>query len=136
MARYDDLQPPVRVKPRVIGAPKIRQMYWCRLPRDAELPELWKFRPVIVISYRNLLHGHATVIPTTTVAQPDNEWAYRLATLFDDKHASWAICDKPMTVAVSRLEPHRTIPRISELELREILIRLFKWLPRLPVLET
>jgi mRNA interferase MazF len=87
MARYDDLQPPVRVKPRVIGAPKIRQMYWCRLPRDAELPELWKFRPVIVISYRNLLHGHATVIPTTTVEQPDNEWAYRLATLFDDKQS-------------------------------------------------
>jgi hypothetical protein len=40
-----------------------------------------------------------------------------------------------MTVAVSRLEPHRTIPRISELELREILTRLFNWLPRLPILE-
>jgi mRNA interferase MazF len=58
-----------------------------------------------------------------------------LTTLFDEKHVSWAICDKPMTVAVSRLEPHRTIPRISEAELEEILTRLFKWLPKVQTLE-
>jgi mRNA interferase MazF len=68
-----DAEAPPRVKPRVIAAPRIRQIYWCRLPVDAELPELWKVRPVIIISYRNLLHGHATVIATTTVAQPQNE---------------------------------------------------------------
>jgi mRNA interferase MazF len=133
--RHDDLSPPPRVAPRIIGAPRIRQFYWCRLPTDAELPELWKVRPVIVISFRNLLHGHATVIPTTTVEQPDNRWAYRLATSIDGRNVSWAICDKPMTIAASRLEPHRTIPRISELELKEILTRLFAWLPRIPNVE-
>jgi mRNA interferase MazF len=124
-----DAEAPPRVKPRVIAAPRIRQIYWCRLPFDAELPELWKVRPVIIISYRNLLHGHATVIPTTTVAQPQNEWAFRLTTSFDGEHISWAICDKPLIVAVSRLEPRRRIPRISEGELDEVLSRLFRWLP-------
>jgi len=94
------------------------------------LPELWKVRPVIVISYRNLLHGHATGIPTTTVDQPENPWAYRLETSIDGRHISWA-----MTVAASRLEPHRTIPRVSERELKEILTRLFAWLPRVPGVE-
>jgi mRNA interferase MazF len=111
--------PPPRVRPEVIGAPKIRQMYWCRLPKDAELPELWKVRPVIIISYRNTLSGHVTVIPTTTVAQHGNEWAYKLTT--DLGRPSWAICDKPLTVAVSRLQRFRVIPRVTESELKEIL---------------
>jgi len=51
----------------VKAAPRIRQIYWCRLPIDAELPELWKVRPVIIVSYRNTLHGAVTAIPTTTV---------------------------------------------------------------------
>lgn len=119
--------PPPRVKPDVIAAPRIRQMYWCRLPKDAELPELWKRRPVIIISYRNTLSGHVTVVPTTTVEQEENEWAYKLTTTMG--RPSWAICDKPLTVAVSRLERFRTIPRITEAELNEILFRLFQWLP-------
>jgi len=119
--------PPPRVKPSVIGAPKIRQMYWCRLPRDAELPELWKLRPVIIVSYRNRLTGHVTVIPTTTVEQTDNEWAYKLATTMG--RPSWAICDKPMTVAVSRLTRFRTIPRLTEDEFDEVLRLLHRWLP-------
>jgi mRNA interferase MazF len=98
--------------------------------RRAELPELWKVRPVVIISYRNHLHGHATVVPTTTVAQPQNEWAYPLTTSFDGRNVSWAICDKPMTIAVSRLEARRTIPRITQGELDEILLRLLRWLPR------
>ena len=88
-----------------------------------------------MISYRNHLHGHVTAVPTTTVEQPENRWAYRLTTSVDGRHVSWAICDKPMTVAVSRLEPHRTIPRITELELKEILSRLFAWLPEMPTIE-
>jgi mRNA interferase MazF len=102
-------------------------MYWCRLPQDAELPELWKVRPVVVISYRNTLSGHVTAVATTTVEQPDNEWAYRLTTNLG--RPSWAICDKPLTVAVSRLQRFRVIPRITEGELREILTRLYRWLP-------
>jgi mRNA interferase MazF len=82
MSNYDH-QPPPRVTPKVIGAPRIRQVYWCRLPADAELPEFWKLRPVIIVSYRNILHGAVTVIPTTTVEQPSNRWAYKLTTSID-----------------------------------------------------
>jgi mRNA interferase MazF len=126
----DHEAPPPRVTPDVIGAPRIRQMYWCRLPTDAELPELWKVRPVIVVSYRNTLHGHVTVIPTTTVDQEGNEWGYKLSTTMG--RPSWAICDKPLTVAVSRLQRFRLIPRITETELKAILERLFRWLPVIP----
>src|SRR5271170_3511594 len=127
-----DHQPPPRVGPRVKAAPRIRQVYWCRLPSDAELPELWKVRPVIIISYQNTLYGAVTVIPTTTVEQDANRWAYRLHTSLDPSRVSWAICDKPITVAVSRLQPHRTIPRLTETEFNEVLARLLEWLPRLP----
>jgi mRNA interferase MazF len=102
------------------------------LPVDAELPELWKVRPVIVVSYRNTLHGAVTAIPTTTVEQDANPWAFRLHTSFDSSRASWAICDKPMTVAVSRLLPHRAIPRVAEGEFMEVITRLLAWLPKLP----
>jgi mRNA interferase MazF len=129
---HEGLQPPPRVPPTVRAAPRIRQIYWCRLPTDAELPELWKVRPVIIVSYRNTLHGAVTVIPTTTVEQADNPWACKLDTSLDPSRVSWAICDKPMTAAVSRLMPHRTIPRLLENEFREVIKLLLAWLPKLP----
>ncbi len=122
-------QPPPRVAPRVKAAPRIRQVYSCRLPTDAELPERWKTRPVIVVSRRNTLHGAVTAIPTTTVAQDDNPWAYNLTTSIDASRVSWAICNKPMTLAVSWLQPHRTIPCLQIDEFNEVLSRLLKWLP-------
>ncbi len=127
-----EYHPPPRVPPKVKAAPRIRQIYWCRLPIDAELPELWKVRPVIIISYRNTLRGAVTVVPTTTVEQIDNPWAYKLHTLLDPSKLSWPICDKPMTVAVSRLQAHRTIPRVTEKGFGEVMKRLLAWLPKLP----
>jgi mRNA interferase MazF len=126
-----DHQPPPRVAPKVKAAPRIRQVYWCRLPTDAELPEPWKVRPVIIVSYRNTLHGAVTAIPTTTVEQVGNPWGYRLHTSLDPSRVSWAICDKPITIAVSRLQPRRTIPRLTEKEFDEVLSRLPEWLPKL-----
>jgi mRNA interferase MazF len=128
----EDHQPPPRVAPKVKAAPRIRQIYWCRLPIDAELPELWKVRPVIIVSYRNTLHGAVTAIPTTTVEQDANPWAYKLTISLDASKVSWAICDKPVTVAVSRLQPHRVIPRLTEAEFNEVMARLLAWLPKLP----
>jgi mRNA interferase MazF len=128
----EDHQPPPRVAPKVKAAPRIRQIYWCRLPIDAELPELWKVRPVIIVSYRNTLHGAVTAIPTTTVEQDANPWAYKLTISLDASKVSWAICDKPVTVAVSRLQPHRVIPRLTEVEFNEVIARLLAWLPKLP----
>ena len=124
--------PPPRVLPRLKGTPKVRQLYWCDFPKDAQLPEFWKRRPVIIISYRNTLSGAVTVIPCSTRDQEGNPWAYKLTTTIDGK-AAWAICDKPTTLAVSRLYPtHGSIVRLPELEFSGIIGLLLDWLPKLP----
>ena len=77
-------QPP-RVRPRIIAAPKIRQLHWCDFWRDAHLPEFWKTRPVVVVSYKNLLHGPCLVVPCSTESQDRNPWAYMLTTSIDGR---------------------------------------------------
>lgn len=105
------------------------------MPIDAELPEFWKLRPVIIVSYKNLLHGAVTVIPTTTVSQPNNPWALELSLSMDEEKTSWAICDKPMTVSTSRLVARRKIPRLAQAEFDIILGKLLDWLPKIPPIE-
>ncbi len=96
------------------------------------MPEFWKRRPVIVISYRNMLHGAVTVIPCSTQAQPGNIWSFPLQTTIDGR-AAWAICDKPSTVAVSRLVPDKKgIKRLQEAEFDEMLALVLDWLPKRP----
>lgn len=120
---------PPRVAPRLKGAPKIRQLFWCDFPQDAQLPEFWKRRPVIVLSYRNTLHGAVTVIPCSTQAQPNNPWAFALQTTIDGR-AAFAICDKMTTVAVSRLVPDKGgVVRMPEGEFDDMLRLVLKWLP-------
>jgi mRNA interferase MazF len=128
MAAHEQTPPP-RVTPRLTGAPKIRQLFWCDFPQDAQLPEFWKRRPVIVISYRNTLHGAVTVIPCSTQAQPNNKWAFPLQTTIDGR-AAWAVCDKLATVAVSRLLPDkRGIARMQEAEFDAMMRLVLEWLP-------
>jgi mRNA interferase MazF len=127
-----EIKPPPRVKPRLKSAPKIRQLYWCDFPNDAQLPEFWKRRPVIILSYKHTLHGVATVIPCSTRPQPNNPWAFPLRTTIDGK-AAWAICDKLTTIAISRLLPDKSgIPRMPEDEFHELLQLVMRWLPQLP----
>lgn len=57
---------------------KVRQLLWCDFPQDAQLPEFWKRRPVVILSHKNTLHGAVTVIPCSTQAQPGNKWAFPL----------------------------------------------------------
>jgi mRNA interferase MazF len=122
-------QAPPKVAPRLTGAPKIRQLYWCDFPQDAQLPEFWKRRPVIVLSYRNILYGAVTVIPCSTQAQPGNKWAFPLQTTIDGR-AAFAICDKISTVAVSRLVPDKDgIVRMPEAEFDDMLRLVLAWLP-------
>jgi mRNA interferase MazF len=122
---------PPRVPARLRASPKIRQVYWCDFPMDAQLPEFWKTRSVIIISYKNTLSGAVTIIPCSSQPQEANPWAHRLNTTIDDR-PSWAICDKPSTVAVSRLSVDaKGIRRLSEAEFNDILGILFRWLPRL-----
>lgn len=123
---------PPRIAPRLKSAPKIRQIYWCDFPVDAQLPEFWKRRPVIIVSFRNRLSGAVTAIPCSTQSQQDNAFAFPLRTTIDGR-AAWAICDKPTTVAVSRLLQNDSgTARLPEQEFHELLALLFAWLPKLP----
>lgn len=121
---------PPRLKPRLKSAPKIRQLYWCDFPEDAHLPEFWKRRPVIVLSFKNTLYGAVTVIPCSTQTQPDNQSAFPLRTTIDGR-AAWAICDKPSTYAVSRLLPDKSgIKQLPEDEFNEMLTIVLDCLPK------
>jgi mRNA interferase MazF len=121
--------PPPKVAPRLVGAPKIRQLLWCDFPQDAQLPEFWKRRPVIILSYRNTLHGAVTAVPCSTQAQPGNKWAFPLQTTIDGR-AAWAICDKITSVAVSRLLPDKGgIVRMPQAEFDDMMRLVLAWLP-------
>ena len=125
-------QTPPKVPPRLTGAPKVRQLFWCDFPQDAQLPEFWKRRPVIILSYRNTLHGAVTVVPCSTQGQPGNAWAFSLRTTIDGREA-WAICDKLTTVAVSRLLPDKGgVVRMPVPEFNDLLALVLAWLPKLP----
>jgi mRNA interferase MazF len=129
----DETDKPPRVQPRIKAAPKIRQLYWCDFPRDAHLPEFWKCRAVLIVSFKNTLSGAVTVIPCSKQQQGTNPWAYGLTTFVDGIGPSWAICDKPTTVAVSRLSVDGCgINRLPEAEFNPILALMLRWLPKLP----
>lgn len=97
------------------------------------MPEMWKVRPVVVVSFKNTLHGAVTVIPCTTVDQKDAKFAFKLETTIGGDVESWALCDKVSTVAVSRLIPDKDgIRRMPEEEFNGLLTVLFSWLPKLP----
>lgn len=128
----DDKDKPPRLKPRLKSAPRVRQLYWCDFPKDAQLPEFWKRRPVIVLSMNATLYGTVTVVPCSTQAQPDPKLAFPLRTTIDGR-AAWAICDKPTTVAVSRLVPDKGgIARMPVDEFHAMLALVLALLPRVP----
>ena len=120
---------PKRVQPKLRAAPKIRQLHWCDFPEDAHLPEFWKRRPVVILSYRNTLSGAVTVVPCSSQSQDGNAWALPLKVTIDGT-SSWAVCDKVTTVAVSRLSPAKgAIPRLGEDEFDALVALVLKWLP-------
>jgi mRNA interferase MazF len=129
MLEIDQSRPP-KIKPLLVGAPKIRQIYWCDFPLDAQLPEFWKRRPVIIVSFRNTLNGTVTVIPCSSQDQRGNIWAVRLNTTIDGSD-SWAVCDKITSVAVSRLSVDRSgLARLNEIEFNQLLVLIERWLPK------
>ncbi len=127
----DTSDPPPRIPPRLKSAPKVRQFYWCDFPRDAQLPEFWKRRPVIILSMNATLYGSAIVVPCSTQARQDPRFAFPLRTTIDGR-AAWAICDKLTTVAVSRLTPDKNgIARMPPAEFQDLLRVIYKLLPRM-----
>jgi mRNA interferase MazF len=121
---------PAWVQPRIKSAPKIRQIFWCDFWRDAHMPEMWKTRPVIIISYKNRLHGPCLVVPTSTQPQDTDPWSHKLSVRIDGARDSWAICNQPSTVAPSRLSAFPVpIPVLPKADFNAILDLLLKWLP-------
>ena len=133
MADYDEKKPP-RYRTRIDQAPKLRDLYWCDFPDDAHLPEMWKCRPVIVIAADRTLSGTVLVVPTSSLPQPGNRWAHELANTIDDTGPSFAICDKPTTMAVSRLTiqiGHRRPRRISQADFTAVVTLVLQRMPKL-----
>ncbi len=126
-----DEQKPRWVEPRIKAAPKIRQIYWCDFWTDAWLPEMWKKRPVIIVSYKNRLHGPCLVLPTSTLPQDDDPWTHKLSLRIDGARDSWVVCNQPSTVSPSRLSAFPSpIPLVPVADFNAILGLLFKWLPK------
>jgi mRNA interferase MazF len=122
---------PIWIEPRIKAAPKIRQIYWCDFWTDARLPEMWKKRPVIIISYRNRLYGPCLVLPTSSQPQDDNPWACKISQQFDGARNSWAICNQLYTVSPSRLTAFpNPIPLVSVEDFNAVLALLLRWLPK------
>ena len=125
-----EVEKPPRIRPKIVSAPRIRGLYWCDFWKDAQLPEMWKTRPVVIVSYKNTLFGPCTVIPTSTDPQEGNPWAHKISVTFDGVQ-SWAVCNHPTTVAPSRLSQFRgQIPLLPQADFDIILHLLLKWLPR------
>lgn len=122
---------------RITAAPKIRQLYWCDFRGDILLPEMGKKRPVLIVSYRNTLHGIVLVVPISTDTQEgiSAQWAYKLSVPIDESgRQSWVVCNHLYTVSTKRLEPlrGRNIPRLDEPEFDAVMSRIAHWLPSLP----
>lgn len=125
------LSKPPWVEPRIKAAPKIRQIYWCDYWQDARLPEMWKTRPVVVISYKNTLRGPCLVVPLSTEPQDANRWAHRLSIEIEgDGVTSWAVCNHLTTVSTSRFSQfHGKIPVLPKADFNQVLEKLTEWLP-------
>jgi mRNA interferase MazF len=127
---------PARVAPQIKSAPKIRELYWCDFWKDVILPEMWKRRPALVVSYKNALHGHCLILPISTDPQlgANAKWAHKLSVNLDRGRDSWVICNHPYTVSTARLQPlsGSAVPRLAEPEFNLVLAKLMEWLPKLP----
>lgn len=126
---------PAYIKPKLISAPKIRGIYWCNFWKDVMLPEMWKKRPVLVVSFKNLLNGPCSVLAISTDEQVGTsaQWAHKLAVNIEVGRQSWVACNHIYTVSPSRLEQVRGgVLRLQEDEFNAILAKLFAWLPTLP----
>lgn len=125
-------QKPPRIEPRLKAAPQIKRVYWCDFPLDAQLPEFWKTRPVLILSKSARLYGNVTVLPITTAPQPDNPMAHPIISPINGLPAA-VICDYITTVAVSRLSPPdwrgKGIPRVSDADFIAALKLAFGNLP-------
>ena len=98
----DDADRPPRYPCRIVGAPSIRQLFWCDLPKDAICQSCGSVDLCSSSHSKTPDPAPLPSCPARRRIRAGNVWAYRLKTTIDG-HPSWVICDKPSTVAVSRL---------------------------------
>jgi mRNA interferase MazF len=93
---------------------------------------MWKTRPVLVISYKNTLHGPCLVVPISTEPQDDNPWAHRLSSPVElGGGTSWVICNHLTTVSPSRFAQFKSkVPVLPQAEFNQVLEKIMKWLPQ------
>lgn len=102
------------------AAPRIGNVYWCQFhnANAIHLPEIWKTRPVIVVSKRNYIKGKVMVLPfSTAISNRNNKFAISLSKEIIsqiDGLESWVLCDHIITVSTSRLrQVNGKVPRIK-----------------------
>lgn len=125
---------PVQQKISIKTAPQIKQIFWCHFPdaKHVHLPEFWKIRPVIIVSYKNMIQGSVTVIPCSTKEDNKIDWWAVPVNLKLNDYEGYAICDKITTVATSRLKlPQGGYKRISQDEFDKILEKIGGRLPKI-----
>ena len=130
----EDRPPPQRVKPAIKAAPRIRQIYLCDFWREAIYPEFWKTRPVLIVSKRATLDGHALALPISASPQDSRmPWIHPLRFDWSPAQARqrWVICDHIYTVSTARLQPvgRFGVPRLEAGEFSEIVGRMLACLP-------
>ncbi len=119
---------------KIKATPSIRNVYYCGFPDAALPPEFSKRRPVIVISFKNSLTGPILVVPITTRAQRENNWAIKLARNPTPGETCdvWAVCNHLYTVSCTRLSAtHGVVPRLTSAEFRPVHEMVLKWIPTL-----
>jgi mRNA interferase MazF len=123
-------QPP-RIRPILKRAPRVREVYWCDFWHDARLPEMWKRRPVLIISLKNTVDGEVTLLPFTTSTQINRPYSHVLKNPIGKAGAA-ILCNYPITLSTSRLIPYgKTTPVMDYDEFQLIIQKLYSRLPRI-----
>jgi len=129
----DKLDRPPHHEPKITMSPRLREVYICDFP-PAECAHQGEFyrtrektrRPVVIISKNNRLDDVVTVLAMTTKRQTSEKHFVKIESPFHDHKASMVICNKPMTIATTRLEQptKRPLPRVSEEDFTRIMMKV------------
>ena len=126
-----DKPPPHELK--ITMSPRLRELYICDFP-PAEWAHQGEFyrtrektrRPVVIISKNNRLGDVVTVLAMTTKRQTSEKHFVKIESPFHDHKTSMVICNKPITIATTRLEQptKRPIPRVLEEDFTRIMMKV------------
>ena len=125
---------PKRFTVTIKAAPRVGNLYWCAFhdERHIHVPEMWKIRPVVIVSRQNSLRGKATVLPfSTSERNAYGAFAFEASAetqrLLGSATRTWILCDHPVTVATSRLSQIKgKVPKLHRDDLAAVLELMLK----------